>query len=72
MRENLTYGAMRGRWKREDDEGYLGTKSETMDTDKPNSALYRASALLYQKPWLSMALSVRPESVQVTVSTVKH
>ena len=47
IRENLTYGATRGCWKREDGKGYLGTQLETMETDKPNPVLYRASALLY-------------------------
>ena len=34
MRENRTYGSMRGRWKRSHGEVYLGTKLETADTDK--------------------------------------
>lgn len=34
MKENFTYGATRGYWKRKDGISYLGTKLETMDTDK--------------------------------------
>jgi hypothetical protein len=34
VRENLTHGSMRGRWKRSHGQLYTGTKGETLDTDK--------------------------------------
>ena len=34
MRENLTYGLMRGRWRRNDGRSSMGTKLETADTTK--------------------------------------
>ena len=46
MRENLTYGSMRGCWKRSYGDAYTGTKPETADTAKAKPTGHRASALL--------------------------
>jgi hypothetical protein len=49
MRENLTYGSMRGCWEGAHGDAYTGTKLETADTAKatptnPAPVLYSAAA----------------------------
>ncbi len=53
MRENFTYGSMRGCWRRSHGDAYTGTKPETADTAKAKPTGHRASALLCNPRGLS-------------------